>query len=144
MLSDIHPGNFRVTPGKEVALLDRTFKLILSEQEVRLFTAFLNPLTPADRLAPDFVEYLVRDQTDEVKNKGDEWGSNVERLVLGIRQQNWEETRKALVDLKRIGVKIPLKFTLLMRNLDSFQGMAEKAGLKYLVSAYVYVPLQNG
>lgn len=134
VLSDIHPGNAAVTADQRVAIYDRNFYLNLTPAERKLVGLFLNPVGGAKELAEAFYEYLA------VNGNGhrEEIQSLVGEIVAALKSQDWVAAQKGLVRLKQLGIKMPLNFTLLLKNFQSLNQMARRAGFASLFEAAGY------
>jgi hypothetical protein len=139
--SDVHIGNFMVTPDGRVAILDRNFFLELTP-EMRDFVKFLlNPMslrfsTP-EVIVDRFVALGGREITPVQRRKlVASWTKARERVLAG----DWQGLSGFLIDLRENGVKLPLQITLIFKNLNALQAMARKAGLGGLLGAYLFDP----
>lgn len=138
VLSDVHIGNFAVTKDNKVAVYDRNFFLQLSNQEQALIAALIYSAGSAGDTGERIADYLIGDQ--EIVNR-----HQIEALtgvfVTAAKEQEWLEAQKALMNLKRTNVKVPLTFTLLLKNFQALQQMAKRAGFESGVfEAYLYTP----
>jgi predicted unusual protein kinase regulating ubiquinone biosynthesis (AarF/ABC1/UbiB family) len=130
--SDIHIGNFRVTPDKKVAILDRNFFLSPTPQEQELLFAILNPLEESSRREELLINYLNIPITTSTLKK------SVAQVTEGMQEKDWSKAQSGLISLKQNGVKIPLTITLLIKNFNSLRLMAQKAGFKDLSETFAY------
>lgn len=134
VLSDIHPGNIRVSKDYGVYFLDRNYYLNLSFQDKfflwRLQSVFKDP----SNAAKECLNYL----------KGQ--GSNVEeekyRRILDQSAQIPGENDLAgrLMDLtvllRKEGLRFPLRMTLLVKNLYYLDRLSKQVGFKDISEAY--------
>ncbi len=136
-LSDIHPGNFAVTPNKEVAIFDRNFLLEFSDRERYLVTSLLNPLSPMEERTSVLEEYL----TDVGGISKTEAARDARRVTDAVSTQAWGDAQRTIVAMKQAGVRIPLTLTLTLKNLHGLQMLSTKAGFKHgLFEALAYQP----
>ena len=131
--SDVHIGNFAVTPDKQVAVFDRNFFLNFDASERLLIGALLNPVVEESMSAD-----ALRDYLDPEGKLNDVARTSIAVFAGHMQRQEWSGLSKALVDIKRQGVRMPLKLTLLLKNFNSLQQMARKAGFAGLSEAYLH------
>lgn len=131
--SDAHIGNFRITPNKEIAILDRNYFLELTSQEQQVITGIFNPFSPATEKARLLREYFV-----DNGNTVDE--SQITDISKAINSNDWTLLQKKLITLKQEGVKVPLTLTLLLKNFNALQKLSEKAGFSGLQQAFLFTP----
>ncbi|GEM_PF-5987131 len=133
--SDVHIGNFRVTPDHDVAILDRNFFLQLSNEEQSLLASLVSPFVQKSKKQQLMMAYLMpeADHSDEAKKVA-------EHFVKTISEQKFGEVRESIIAMRQMGVHMPLTFTLILKNLNSLQLMSQKAGFASLFEAYMYTP----
>lgn len=134
--SDIHPGNFRITPDNKLAILDRNFYLQISEQEQNVIFSLVNPLASAEAREQALASYFGIDGLSNTQ----ELTPIVHNIATLMSSQQWNEARGEIVNLKQKGAKVPLNFTLLLKNFNSLRIMLEKAGFNNLTEAFLYSP----
>lgn len=134
--SDIHPGNFRVTPDHKLAVLDRTFKLQLTPVETDLMGVLFQPFVSNERKVQLLTDYFLSHSTRE--GIEEEVAGIVTDVLSAISEQQWNYLSTALMKLKHAGVALPLNFTLLVKNFLGLEKMVEKAGFKNILEAYFY------
>ncbi|MCE9586226.1 M48 family metalloprotease [Candidatus Uhrbacteria bacterium] len=135
-LSDIHIGNFSVTPKGEIAVYDRNFFLHLSPQERVIVSQFINPF--ADISAKE--EMLAGFVAESGGVMDEQTRLEVHRLADASSRHDWQEGLRAMTAIKRRGVRIPLNITLLLKNFHALQRMAIKSGMNGVMDAYLYTP----
>jgi predicted unusual protein kinase regulating ubiquinone biosynthesis (AarF/ABC1/UbiB family) len=140
--SDVHVGNFRVTPDKKVAILDRNFFLELSPQVRDLVETFFNPFKLMFLSKEDFVNKLVLISETSVTEQQKQalinsWETTYNNLV---QNQDFKSVSHFLVDLRKNNLKLPLEVTLIFKNINSLQHISKKAGFSNLLEAYLYNP----
>ncbi|MCR4278255.1 MAG: AarF/UbiB family protein [Candidatus Berkelbacteria bacterium] len=128
--SDVHPGNFRITEDKKVAILDRNFYLELSDDDRQLFGSLTG-----DNVRGALAEYLLRQPENH-----DTTFSKEELMALlsnGVNSVSIAENPEGIFDLvtkiKEVGLKVPLRITLLLKNLYSLNNFAKNAGYNNLL-----------
>ncbi len=140
--SDISAGNLRRTPEGNLAILDRGMYLKFSIPD-RLSLKKLVETDDVRSRASAFAEWLwelpenqtVRQQVDatslvdEIVEQSAKRGGDVEDLAVD-----------ALVIARSHGMNIPLKFTLLFKNLNALRQLAQQAGFDSLREALQYSP----
>lgn len=135
--SDVHIGNFMVTPGKDVAILDRNFPLELTAAEQDLILSFLSPFSGGDERTAALLDYLAPEANAGLRETA---RPVVEAAVAALGERQWSRAYAAIAELKRAGVKVPLTFTLLLKNFKSLELMAHKAGFEGVVEGFAYEP----
>jgi hypothetical protein len=133
VLSDVHIGNFAVTDEKEVVVYDRNFFLTLTQEERFLIATLVNASMAMETKTGAFMAYLQK----EGNRLTQEQRQTIQEFA-GATAGNWHTALKALTNLKRQGVRIPLNFTLLLKNLHSLTLMCRKAGFENVAEAYQY------
>ncbi len=135
--SDVHIGNFRVTPNKEVAILDRNYFLEITDQEKELISSMVNPFASAESRKKNLLSYFkISDESPKAESLKQE----VDRLVELTMNKKWNSARGSIIKLKQEGVEVPLNLTLLLKNINSLRMMLSKAGFKSFFEAYLYQP----
>lgn len=129
--SDVHIGNFRVTPDRQVAVLDRNFFLELSDSERSIITGMFNPFIPLNQKVSELSKYLNSDHRHQ---------DAINSLAESISNRNWIVVQKKLLELRQKGIKLPLNFSLLLKNFHVLQRLSQKAGFEDLMEAYFYQP----
>jgi len=133
--SDVHPGNFRITKKKEIAILDRNYFIELDEKDRKLVQAMISSVGSSKELSASLVAYFsIKDR--ELKN---ELQREIKRLT-GCGLDPLSQVKELLVFLAEKKVEVPLKITLLMKNINAFQGMAKAAGFGNLMEAFLFDP----
>lgn len=135
--SDIHPGNYRVTPQGEVAILDRNFFIELTKEQQEFVQSLLNPLSTPEYLLETFFAVCEVRIDEETKMA---LTLSLLATVEEIKQGNWNVMIDFLVELRKQNIHLPIQVTLLFKNISSLQGLAHKAGFANIVEAYLYQP----
>lgn len=139
--SDISWGNLRATVDGNLALLDRGMYLKFDVNE-RLFLIGLSAIKQAPALAKELVQYLGNLECNR----------DLAHDLLRIEKELEQELAFGDIDLEHSflrsiaivqanGLKVPLKFSLLFKNLNAFSQMAREAGFKDLREALNYHPV---
>lgn len=134
--SDIHPGNIRITPERKIAIFDRYNLIELKEEEkefiVGLVTSFV--FGGEQYLKNFLVEYLLN--LDENKNVK----ITKEELVSSLTTDEAQTLEKSIINgivfLKKSGLHIPLRLSLIAKNFQNLNRMAKKVGFNSLIEAY--------
>ena len=125
--ADVHPGNFRVDKNNNVWILDRNgyhecgskdFGLLRTVQLSGIADAFSEYFS--DQEEQGKVREIVLDALGEEKDIG---AKNIQDVICNLRKN---------------GIKIPLKMTILLKNLNSLDRFAKKAGFDGLQDALSY------
>ena len=131
--SDLSLGNARVTEQNELVLklsiLDRHFYQELDEVEVETIT---NLYTGEEPL-PSFINYLNHLlSSEENKHLGIsafDLMSEIGEIYQSHSGKKFENiAREVLLMLKKHGVNIPLRITLLFKNIQVLNNLAKRAG----------------
>ena len=136
--SDVHPGNFRVTPQGEVAILDRNFYLNLSEQEKNLIFSLVNPFASTQDRVEQLFDYVEKENIDESTVR-----SALTQIAESMATQNWPNVHAGIVSVKQLGITVPLNLTLLLKNFNSLEMMAKKTGFHNITEAFLFSPANS-
>ena len=139
--SDVHPGNFMLTPEREAAILDRKNLLEFNAEE----QAFLLDVITTGafqggvrNLVEKFVSFFgVQDQgtdTQEVSRK------IIEAIQTETNLSPENLISKILMLFKQEGQAVPLKWTLLVKNFLGLNRIAQWAGFEHFFEAMVFSP----
>lgn len=131
--SDVHPGNFRVTAENEVAILDRNFFIELDERDQVFIQVLWTSGGDAERLAGALVDYLAIPPSEFRDNLADQ----IDALLKSGRGA-WEKVQSLVLILKEKGVTVPLKWTLLLKNTNALNRLAQQASFANLFDAVHY------
>ncbi|MBI3626932.1 hypothetical protein HY224_02715 [Candidatus Uhrbacteria bacterium] len=134
--SDVHIGNFCVTHDKKIAIFDRNFYLNLTQQDQGIIFSLIDSSEGFHERSTRLKQYLG----SESANWPDLANKEVDEMVLAMSKQKWNDVHGSLIKIKQMGVKIPLTLTLLLKNFNSLQVMARRAGFGDLMEAYSYQP----
>jgi len=122
---DIHIGNYAVTPDNKIAVFDRTYYVQLSDKEINLFSSIMDGQLDWT-VAADYLKTLLPEN------------SNVQITTLipelismgqSITNKDFAGVNKTLVRLRRQGIQIPLKISILLKNIHALSKLSEKAGI---------------
>ena len=131
---DVHIGNYRVMPDGNVAILDRTFYLDLDGDEKSIISSLL---TGNIELAKIFSYISKLLPAEKVSNM-----PQVIRSLTTLGGQfaggDFVGVNRSLVEMRQAGVQVPLKITLLLRNINNLRLLSEKAGFTSLQEANTY------
>ncbi|MES2971748.1 MAG: AarF/UbiB family protein [Patescibacteria group bacterium] len=136
--SDVHPGNFRITAdNKSLAVFDRYNLLEFSESERGMLKQVLRTVATGDTTAGmnGMVNFILslpdNSQTDHalVRQVVDQATAQASDLA--------ESGPKVLLALKQNGVRVPIKYTLVMKNILSLQRLSKRAGFSGIAEAFV-------
>lgn len=130
--SDVHPGNFRVTPDKQVAILDRNFFIELDERDRAFMMNFLGASVSPDELCKTIAEYLGIESSIAAK---------VRTKLTELAESGTDALEQAgdiVIFLKENGATVPLKVTLLLKNLNGLASLAASAGFSDLKEAFLW------
>ena len=130
--SDVHPGNFRVTDDGEVAILDRNYFLELDMGDKMLLHT-LGQDTAGNGAKADAVVGYLRKNNDGVP---DHLRDGIYQALEG--SQGVQQLGDVIRYIKGEKVKVPLKMTLLVKNLFALNSLAQSAGFSGMQDAVRY------
>lgn len=138
--SDVHPGNFRITAdNSQVAVFDRYNLLELTKQEKDLVKGLVIAFNTggAEGIRGQFVDYAL----SLPENQGH--ADFKEDILNHMREASvGVDVERSIVDsvllLKQRGIKVPLKISLIGKNLQSLNRMSQDAGFGNLMEAYLH------
>jgi predicted unusual protein kinase regulating ubiquinone biosynthesis (AarF/ABC1/UbiB family) len=143
--SDVHSGNFRITKDKRIAILDRNFFLEFNEQEKQLFYSAFMYANAGKEGAAKFSAFLSDYLGTIPENRGKfQNPAETAKLAKSIGNELGSDSPLAermmgVVRYLRVNkYKLPLKTTLLVRNMHALQKFAETAGFNSLEEALSY------
>lgn len=142
--ADVHPGNFMAmttkTGEKRVAIIDRNNFIELDERDRQFFQTFLLPQSSNER-ANALVGYLEAapgaNMSPEVK------GNMLSELdtIFSTTRNLGDMVSDASVTVKKLGVAVPLKLTLLIKNFNGLEFLCRQAGFTGgIIEAFAYSP----
>lgn len=129
---DVHIGNYRVTPNRQVAILDRTFYIHLDEQERNLFSGLVRGVVDPMALLGYLSKFMP---VQEINAMPPTITATISNLGNELLAGNAAAVNHALVDLRQHGVRLPLHISLLTRNVHAYNRLAEQAGFTSLQQA---------
>ncbi len=135
-LSDVHPGNVAVTEDSRLVIYDRNLYLHLDETDRELISMLFMPMEDMEEKKAQMLKYLM--PKDHAELTASNLETAVEHFLAAISGQDSFTAQKALVDIKEAGAVVPLKFTLLLKNIHVLNQMAVKAGFSNLLEAVLY------
>lgn len=124
--SDVHPGNYSVTDSYELVVYDRNYYIDFTDSEKQIILELFNPIGDGKSKV---------DKLMELFQAPDESRIHVESFVDSLSKGDIDEAKKKIINIKSSGTKIPLNFTLLLKNLGALNGMARKVGFSNFVEA---------
>lgn len=138
-LSDVHPGNFAVTANKELAVFDRNYFIHLSDEERGLILSLLNPYSDISLKEDLIINFVAPKSTPRDRIAIKKLTGN---LLRSLAEHDSLSAQKDLIEIRQQpGVKIPLSFTLTIKNLHALQLMARQAGFSGGISeAFAFTP----
>lgn len=126
--SDVHIGNYRVTPDNKVAILDRNYFLQFDFRDQLFLFQLSGKSEDPIGIAQTVVGYFSK--FDENKDIDfDKIRTELEQILLAKQEGIMSALPKVLIALRKNKVHIPLKMTLLVKNLNALKRMADAVGL---------------
>lgn len=132
--SDISPGNLRLMEGGKVALLDRSMYLKFSVQD-RLLLQQLRKASSHEARAEALVTGLASMQSEQIPPEDLLRITNDVAYALKSSDSVEKTLLKGLLTAQQGGLMVPLRFQLLVKNLNSFRVMAAQVGFANLNEA---------
>jgi hypothetical protein len=124
--SDVHQGNYSVSKNNEVIMYDRNYYLDLTDPEKEAILSLFNPFANVDSKAQKIKIILgAKDETLPA----------ITDFVKALSTGKVDEAKKHLIEIKSQGAKVPLNFTLLLKNIASLNMFAKKAGFSNVIGA---------
>lgn len=138
--SDVHPGNFRITAdNQQIAVFDRYNLLELNSQDKVLLKGLVTSFIGggANAIRDRFIDYaLTLPENQGYLGTRDELVSDLSSL------SPQDDIEKTIVDnillLKKRGLTIPLKISLIGKNLQALNRMSKEAGFTNIMQAYLH------
>lgn len=129
--SDVHPGNFRITADKQVAILDRNFALEYSPDEIARISSLVLSMDDSNTYLVGLIDLFVGEESDADK---DYLHQSVSGAIQDV-DDSLERTKRVILTLKKKGIKLPLKLTLLFKNIFALNHLAKKVGYSGVMEA---------
>lgn len=130
--SDVHPGNFRITDSREVAILDRNYFLSLDQPDKMLLFTLSQPNVPNDAKTSCLVQYLGA-YNPQING---EFGKGL--LQTFNKAKGVDQLGDAMRYIRLQRLSVPLKMTLLAKNINALYSMATNVGFKGVEDALCY------
>ncbi|MBP9762803.1 M48 family metalloprotease [Patescibacteria group bacterium] len=138
MHSDVHPGNYLLFQrgGQDsVAMIDRSYYLELDAKDQALVLGLTQDGESTEDRIRHLRTYFAHDLAAS-KQDEDFWTS-----LAGLLEQNDRTSlRQVMARLRAVGVEVPLKLTLLFKNVMSVDRMSRRAGHASFRAALAYLP----
>ncbi len=135
--SDISAGNLRIDDDMNLAILDRGMFLEFNLED-KLFLRNLASEQNPKAKAEIFLTWLQKLEGNSGKDL------NPIRTAIYSKLDSDMELEKLgtsiMIEARKHGFKIPLKYTLLFKNLNALGQLSRKVGFKSLQEALVYTP----
>jgi predicted unusual protein kinase regulating ubiquinone biosynthesis (AarF/ABC1/UbiB family) len=128
--SDVHPGNFRVTANNGVAILDRNLYLNLDNSDKMLITSLSSSSSPHDK-AQNIGTYLATQGHHNPALIG-----QVEQVLDAYR--GTDGIAQSMKVMREGGVELPLRVTLMAKNIMALDNMSRKEGFSGVQEALFY------
>jgi len=129
--ADIHPGNFRITKQREVAILDRNFYLELDQMDQMFLYSMGNSVDTKDK-AQTITSYCTHRNQELPDNFTDALIQVMEKEV-GMNQLS-----SAMRYIRLQKIQVPLKMSLMVKNLYALNSMACTVGFSGIEEAVQY------
>lgn len=130
--ADIHPGNFRITDDRRVAVLDRNFFIELEDEDRVLMRdlagAYGNPSEMGKAICAYFKLNPAGREAQEIERTLSQTVSTGQNGLL----------KKLAISLKTAGIHVPLKITLLIKNINGLASLAHAAGFASLQEVFAH------
>ncbi|MFC1723368.1 AarF/UbiB family protein [Nanoarchaeota archaeon] len=133
--SDVHPGNYRVTQDNQVAILDRNFFLELTPEDQGMLYAIANGGTIESKTQA-ICDYL------QTHNDTLPWSAKT-RIESELEGESLDAMSDVIKYVKQTGLNMPLRMSLLVKNLFALDNMAKDAGFSDVKEALAYEACPN-
>ncbi|MEQ1849132.1 MAG: AarF/UbiB family protein [Candidatus Peribacteraceae bacterium] len=140
--SDISAGNLRRTTDGNLAILDRGMYLKFSMAD-KLFLADVAQANNIKDRSQKFLKWLLAMPENSEAGKSIDAQSvvsEVERVSASRGTDVEESAIDALMVMRSYGLYVPLRFTLLFKNLNALRQLSQDAGFASLQDALAYDP----
>ncbi len=142
--SDAHEGNFKLMSDGRIATLDRNFYIEITKEDREMVEEIIHSELPKEEVLPAFIEYLLKQDCNKGKALDkDELVRIIKEEIKNLPEGNLSIrlVMNLITKLRQHGLRLPLRFTLLLKNLNALDYMAKKAGIQGgLVGAMLFVP----
>ena len=135
--SNPHPGNYRVLFERglkgeiQVAILDRNFYLEYPEEErARIKGLVLHARQPTQLARAVVGAIIATPENRDIDPKV------ADEVLDGIEFKGLKSVDALARRLKELGIKVPLRYTLLLVNINAFDQMCREAGLDGIANAF--------
>ncbi len=132
--SDVHPGNFRITSSREIAILDRNYYLEFAPEETSSIAGLVGCAMAKDckgfagqlgrLLKYDSAEKAVQERIEYLFSRQASLADKMVDLVRRMRRE--------------YNVAVPTKLTLLVRNIHALNTFSQAAGFSGVEEALEY------
>ncbi|MBF0103901.1 MAG: M48 family metalloprotease [Deltaproteobacteria bacterium] len=123
--SDVHPGNFIVTADGRIAIIDRNFFLEINDADRVLIESLVTSASQPQDLAAAVIDYFNIDDAD-VRDLLTTMLASTQHAQLNPLQS----IQEIMVFLKASKIVVPLKITLLLKNINALDRLSRDAGFK--------------
>ncbi len=134
-LSDVHRGNAAITADNKVVIYDRNYFLEISDQEKEIIFSLLNPLMAVEEKVKLLSDYFILGEDKVVEQN---LPDPMTEFVVAANAQDWNKAQACMVQIKQLGVRIPLQFTLLLKNFNELKMLATKAGFNSITEVFFH------
>ncbi len=132
--SDVHIGNFLVTDNDECAILDRNFYVELDNADKGFIFNIALAHTDTAKTVDTVMNYFMPDTDGTRSEEKETLKKELQELLLQKAGADIPEKLSAMmVFLHEKNIPIPLKITLLVKNLNGLDKMAKAAGYNGLI-----------
>ncbi|HBR80605.1 MAG: hypothetical protein UW63_C0054G0004 [Candidatus Uhrbacteria bacterium GW2011_GWF2_44_350] len=128
---DIHPGNYRVMPDGRVAILDRTFYINLDETEKKLVSGIISGQIDLAK-AYGYLTSLVADGKTVDRAA---LAKELQQLAVSFKKSDFVAINRSLIGIRRLGIEVPMKITLIIKNISALNNFCRQAGFTSLSEA---------
>lgn len=135
--SDIHPGNFRITPdNSELVVFDRYNLIPVSDELRSTIRRTITSLATGNRAQA--IDSILDFSVDPVKTpiSGD-LRAELDTL-LADQQDPSQAIAQITIVLKRHGVRVPIQLSLILRNIFSLTNLSHKVGFSNVFEAFMH------
>ncbi|MCP4523715.1 MAG: AarF/ABC1/UbiB kinase family protein, partial [Candidatus Gracilibacteria bacterium] len=128
--ADVHLGNYRLSKNNQLYVLDRTMFIDLTLGD-KLFIKSLTKTTGISDMIDNILKYLSKDSKNSNINIAELKESISQELQGYDSEEIGKSISKVMILLRKSGCTIPLKITLLIKNINAMIDMSKSVGLEF-------------
>lgn len=141
--ADVHPGNFMVFTdsegGKKVAVIDRNNFIELEPKDKMLLFTLQSKAGQPGKMITELLDYLRRDGREITSEQESRIQKSVGKNLKGKTEIS-DIIPSIMLAFRQEKIKVPLKLTLMVKNLNGLRHLVKKTGFQSIEQAINYSP----